>query len=152
MYNYVSKRRLQYHCRCLYLQKLAIARKITKKKSHGVKSNWFWSTATIQRYHSSKSMKLEVFSELYLRKYNSLLSIKLNCPWWGVGPVEDGQLQVTQQWIYYSKNKHLILQDSKQILISYNHHKVSLNARNSFFVALAVCNYLMLKDQLVKLK
>lgn len=42
-----------------------------QKKSHGVKSNWFWSTATIQRYHSSKSMKLKVFSELYLRKYNS---------------------------------------------------------------------------------
>ena len=123
-----------------------------QKKSHGVKSNWFWSTATIQRYHSSKSMKLEVFSELYLRKYNSPLSIKLYCPWWGVGPVEDGQLQVTQQWISYSKNKHLILQDSKQILISYNHQKVSLNARNSFFVALAACNYLMLKDQLVKLK
>ena len=69
------------------------------QKKNGVKSIWFWSTATIQRYHSSKSMKLEVFSELYLRKYNSPLSIKMNCPWWGVGPVEDGQLQVTQQFI-----------------------------------------------------
>ena len=52
---------------------------------------------TIQRYHSSKSMKLEAFTELYLIKCNSPLSIKLNCPSWGIRELKKPQRRLQQK-------------------------------------------------------